>query len=178
MRYCKLWRGRDWGQEEKGTTEDEMAGWHYWLNGRWVWVNSGSWWWTGRPGVLRSMGSQRVGHDWVTELKWIKFTHVATVAGFLFCLGCNSLRLGYLAQLVEKLDGSQPCTSQTLQRERHWNGTIFAPCYEHTPIPIQVSLKKACWSQEGLHKRVQSAEIKHILMSWKIESISTKSCHA
>ena len=36
----------------------------------WVWVNSGSWWWTGRPGVLRSMGSQRVGHDWATELNW------------------------------------------------------------------------------------------------------------
>ena len=36
----------------------------------WVWVNSGSWWWTGRPGVLQSMGLQRVGHDWVTELNW------------------------------------------------------------------------------------------------------------
>ena len=36
----------------------------------WVWVNSGSLWWTGRPGVLRFMGSQRVGHDWVTELNW------------------------------------------------------------------------------------------------------------
>ena len=35
----------------------------------WVWVNSGSWWWTGRPGVLWFMGSQRVGHDWVTELE-------------------------------------------------------------------------------------------------------------
>ena len=34
----------------------------------WVWVNSGSWWWTGRPGVLRFMGSLRVGHDWATEL--------------------------------------------------------------------------------------------------------------
>ena len=33
-----------------------------------VWVNSRSWWWTGRPGMLRFMGSQRVGHDWVTEL--------------------------------------------------------------------------------------------------------------
>ena len=33
----------------------------------WVWVNSGNWWWTGRPGVLRFMGSQRVGHDWATE---------------------------------------------------------------------------------------------------------------
>ena len=35
-----------------------------------IWVNSGSWWWTGRPGVLRFMGLQRVGHDWATELNW------------------------------------------------------------------------------------------------------------
>ena len=36
----------------------------------WVWVSSGSWWWTGRPGVLQSMGLQRVGQDWATELNW------------------------------------------------------------------------------------------------------------
>ena len=59
--------GRDWGQEEKGTTEDKMASLTRWT---WVWVNSGSWWWTGRPGVLRFMGSQRIGHDWVTKLNW------------------------------------------------------------------------------------------------------------
>ena len=38
-----------------------------------VWVNSGSWWWTGRPGVLQFMGSQRVGHNWVTELNWTEW---------------------------------------------------------------------------------------------------------
>ena len=38
----------------------------------WVWVNSGSWWWTGRPGVLQSTWSQRVGHDWAAELNWYK----------------------------------------------------------------------------------------------------------
>ena len=37
---------------------------------RWVWASPGSWWWTGRPGVLRSMGLWRVGHNWATELKW------------------------------------------------------------------------------------------------------------
>ena len=42
----------------------------------WVWVNSGSWWWTGRPGMLRSMGSQRVGHDWATELNWMKYIFI------------------------------------------------------------------------------------------------------
>ena len=44
-----------------------------WLDGSptwwtWIWAGSGSWWWTGKPGVLQSMGSQRVGHDWVTKL--------------------------------------------------------------------------------------------------------------
>ena len=49
-------------------------GWDGWMASptqwTWVWVNSGSWWWTGRPGVLRFMGSQRVGYDWETELNW------------------------------------------------------------------------------------------------------------
>ena len=44
-------------------TEDEMAGWHHRLDGHEFDLNSGSWSWTGRPGVLRFMGSQRVGHD-------------------------------------------------------------------------------------------------------------------
>ena len=63
--------GKDWRWEEKGTTEDEMVGWHHRLNGHEFWVNSRSWWWTGRPGMLQSMGSQRVGHDWATELNWM-----------------------------------------------------------------------------------------------------------
>ena len=52
--------------------EGDDRGWDDWMASltrwTWVWVNSGSWWWTGRPGVLRFMGSQRVGHDWATEL--------------------------------------------------------------------------------------------------------------
>ena len=52
-----------------------------WLDGitdsTWVWVNSGSWWWTGRPSVLQSMGMQRVGHDWATELNWIQLLLVS-----------------------------------------------------------------------------------------------------
>ena len=54
--------------------EGDHKGWGSWMTSpnqwTWVWVNSGSWWWTGRPGVLRFMGSQRVGHDWATELNW------------------------------------------------------------------------------------------------------------
>ena len=54
--------------------EGDDRGWDGWMASptrwMWVWVNSGSWWWTGRPGVLRFMGSQRVGYDWATELNW------------------------------------------------------------------------------------------------------------
>ena len=60
--------GKDWKREEKGTTKDEMVGWHQPSRWTWVWVNSGSWWWTERPGVLQSTESQRVGHNWVNEL--------------------------------------------------------------------------------------------------------------
>ena len=60
--------GKDWGQEEKGVTEDEWDGWiassTQWT---WVWANSGRQWRTRKPGVLQSMGSQRVRHDWATE---------------------------------------------------------------------------------------------------------------
>ena len=77
--------GKDWRQEEKGRTEDEMVGWHHWLKDvTWVWINSGSWWWTRRPGVLQSMGSQRVGHDWVIELTENDFVTRKTFLNFLF----------------------------------------------------------------------------------------------
>ena len=60
--------GKDWRQEEKGVTEDETVGWHHQLYGQDVWASSGSWWWSGKTGVLQSMGLQRVGHNWATEL--------------------------------------------------------------------------------------------------------------
>ena len=54
--------------------EGDDRAWDGWMASliqwTWIWVTSGSWWWTGRPVILQSMGSQRVGHDWVTELNW------------------------------------------------------------------------------------------------------------
>ena len=61
--------GRDCGKERRGD-----RGWDDWMASptrwTWIWVISGSMWWTGRPGMLRFMGSQKVGHDWATELNW------------------------------------------------------------------------------------------------------------
>ena len=60
--------------------EGDDRGWDGWMASlnRWTWVraSSGSWWWTGKPGVLQSMGLQRVGHDWVTELNWIEYHYI------------------------------------------------------------------------------------------------------
>ena len=57
--------------------EGDDRGWYGWMTSltqwTWVWVNSGSWWWTGRPGVLWSMELQRVRQDWATELNWTRF---------------------------------------------------------------------------------------------------------
>ena len=59
--------------------ERDNRGWDGWMASptgwTWVWVNSGSWWWTRRPGVLWFMGSQRVGHNWATELNWTDPSH-------------------------------------------------------------------------------------------------------
>ena len=68
---------RPWCWERLGAGgEEDDRGWDGWMASptqcTWVWVNSRSWWWTGRPGVLPFMGSQRVGHDWVTELNWME----------------------------------------------------------------------------------------------------------
>ena len=58
----------------EGRRRRDDRGWDGWMASltrwTWVWVSSGSWLWTGKPGVLQSMGSQRVGLDWATELNW------------------------------------------------------------------------------------------------------------
>ena len=63
-----------WRWERLKAGEGDDRGWDGWMASptrwTWVWVGSGCWWWTRKPGVLQSMGLQRVRHDWVTELNW------------------------------------------------------------------------------------------------------------
>ena len=58
----------------KAGGEGDNRGWNGWMASltwwTWVWASSGRWWWTGKPGMLQSIGSQRVGHNWATELNW------------------------------------------------------------------------------------------------------------
>ena len=68
--WKRLWCWKGLGAGGEG----DDRGWDGWMASltwwTWIWVNSGSWWWTGRPGVLQLMGSQRVRHDWATEMNW------------------------------------------------------------------------------------------------------------
>ena len=86
--WKRLWC---WEGLEAGGEGDDR-GWDGWTASltrwTWVWVNSGSWWWTGRPGVLRFMRSQRVGHDWATELNWteLKDTYQRKTDEWVFIL--------------------------------------------------------------------------------------------
>ena len=70
--HAKSWLIGNEGMGAGGEGDDR--GWDGWMASltqwTWVWVNSGTWWRTGRPGVLWFMGSQRVGHNWATELNW------------------------------------------------------------------------------------------------------------
>ena len=73
--HCKIPEaGKDWGQGEEG-----IRGWDGWtaslMQWTWTWANSGRWWGTGSPAVLLSFGSQRIGHDWATELNWTILGH-------------------------------------------------------------------------------------------------------
>ena len=67
-RLCCWLRLKAGGEGNNRRWDGWMASLTWWT---WIWANSWSWWWTGKPGVLQSTGSQRVRHDWVIELNWI-----------------------------------------------------------------------------------------------------------
>ena len=102
--WCQSWNSSTLATSCKGLThlkrpwcwerlreggEGDVRAWDGWMASltQWtrVWVDSGSWWWTGRPGVLRFMGSQRVGHDSATELNWRETWMCISILECSFC---------------------------------------------------------------------------------------------
>ena len=122
-----------WGRLRAGEGDDR--GWDRWMASltwwTWVCVNSGSGWWTGRPGVLRFMGSQRVGHDWATELNWTEVKVVGNVFWVLcrgpswFTVSCffQRLRKGILKSSVLVDLSVSLCSSVSFIRV-FWNSAI------------------------------------------------------
>ena len=114
------------GWEGLGAGEGDDRGWDGWMASptrwTWIWVKSGRWWWTGRPGMLWFMGSQRVRHDWATELNWI------------------DLRVSLVAQLVK----NRPAVQET-----QFNSSTGKIPWRRAWQPIPVLLPgKSPWTEE------------------------------
>ena len=77
MRRTDYWKRPLCWERSKAGGEGDDRGWDGCMASptrwKWVWANSGVWWWTGKPDMLQSVGLQRVQHDWTTELNWIQF---------------------------------------------------------------------------------------------------------
>ena len=94
----------------------------------WVWVNSGSWWWTGKPGVLQFMGSQRVGHGWATELNWTEacFRLGISIASVCVRVCAQLLSHVWLFQILWTVVHQAPL-SMWFPRQDYWRGLPFPP---------------------------------------------------
>ena len=127
-----MWRADSWKrpwcwERLRVGGEGDDRGWDVWraspTRWTWVWVNSGSWWWTGRPGVLQSMESQRVGHDWATELNW------------------QALKSGKEENAVNKcysvMSNSQAPLSVEFFQAEYWCGLPFASSGDHPDLGIE-----------------------------------------
>ena len=86
------------GEGDDRGWDGSMASPTWWT---WVWVNSRSWWWTGRPGVLQFMGLQRVGHNWATELNWTGLMSSTSVKATLWADEKVELCILYTSWKVE-----------------------------------------------------------------------------
>ena len=138
----------------EGRGEGDNRGWAGWMASptrwTWVWVNSGSWWWTGRPGVLQFMGSQRVRHNWATELNWTDvhrssvffvldraFLSVSFMRAWSECMG---LRVHVIVKI--------PCTGEWRVLEAYGLGLatyLYDLRWITTSVAFVLSSAKWCW---------------------------------
>ena len=135
IHWKRLWC---WGRLKAGEGDDR--GWDGWMASptrwRWVWVNSGNWWWTGKPGVLQSMGSQRARHDWATELTYL--THLILAYIIIHLWSRYSINVIIILQDTETHRGSivylmSECDRTVQQREFKLWQSYSKPLELHTP---------------------------------------------
>ena len=136
-----LMLGKTEGRRRDNRTWDGwMASLTQWT---WIWVNSGSWWWTRRPGMLQFMGSQRVRHDWATELNWILQPSFCHIFLLLCVLPDNFILLTLLILYLEVTQSSfkgwkqKVCYFITVVKYLR-QGKIYIQ--HSSPLPLLVSL--------------------------------------
>ena len=141
----------------------------------WVWVNSGSWWWTGRPGVLWFVGLQRIGHDWATELNWtwkaIKNINIRRLNNILLNNQHITEEIKKRIKICIETNENENITTQNL-----WDSVKAVPRGRF--IAIQAYLKKQERNQINkltLHlKQLEKEEMKHPKVSRRKENIKIR----
>ena len=144
----------------------------------WAWVNSRSWWWTGRPGVLQSMGSQRVGHDWATKLNW---TEPFVLLWEQLCFRSSLKHLSHLLQV----SSSCVCLSYHLERSGHSESVLSdyatpsSTRYTHLPA-TQAHLLNILWLDHNPPRYLDTSNILYVSHSqkWLYNSLSWTGEHA
>ena len=158
---------RTWCWEGLGAGgKGDIRGWDGWMASpirwTWVWVNSGSWWWMGRPGVLQFMGSQRVGHDWATD--WLNWTdHIKSLGIYSNIQGLSLVWTQNTRSIFK-----EKTNLKYLNLIRGDNIQLW-----HTPFPIlnqcvvpYLFLTVASWSEyRFLRRRVRWFDIP---ISWRV----------
>ena len=146
----------------------------------WVWATSGSWWWTGKPGLLQSMGSQIVGHDWVTKLNWSyetnlpasRFTEESTCQ-WSRCWRCSlnpwirKIPWRRKWQPIPVFLPQKACAQRNLEGYSPWSGRSWTwlPDSAHTQIYRQRWMLISYFSQQ---KRGCVIQYFYFYFSWKL----------
>ena len=125
----------------------------------WVWVNSGSWWWTGRPGVLQSMGSQIVRHDWVTKLNW-------TLISLSLCCWLWSRPLFPLMKLLQRYKSGLFLRYSLTSSWCNPSGFSF---FKGT---LCHSSKTLFWPSILLYTRLWRVFFRDLILFWKLDFIN------
>ena len=156
--------GRDWGQEKKGTTEDEMAGWHHWLDGcesEWIpGVGDGQW------GLLCCDSWGRKESDMTEWLNWTELSHHLTLL-LLLLLSCFS---HVWLRATPQMAAHQALPSLRFSRQEHWSGLPL-------PSPMHESEKWSCSAVPDSSQR-HGLQPTRLLHPWDFPGKSTRvGCH-
>ena len=170
-------RLRAGGEGDDRGWDDSMASPTQWT---WVWVDSRSWWWTGRPGVLWFMGSQRVGHNWATELNWTlnlnrsqtscKNKHATVVLHFI-TITTRLRGASLVAQMVKRLLAMQKTQVRTLDLEDHLEKEMAT---HSSTLAWKISWMeepgRLQWSQRVKHNLTTSLSFFTRLRNWEYKN--------
>ena len=169
---------RPWCWERLKAGEGDDRGWDGWLASwtwwTWVWASSGSWWWTGKPGVLQSMGSQRVRHNWATELKFS--IHSAKYQGVWFppfCFEHAPVNLRY--RLTLSRSSGRRCLVKDVPRGpgqptslKGWDSQQHRECLSHSCRLYHLSVISLVWSISQFKLLNFKPKCNHLSINWKL----------